>query len=380
MWYNPDMPTAAGPATPRTRDPERTRQAILDALLTALGEGDLSPSARRLARRAGVSERSIFVHFAFCDLMPPRSVITIDGTRAKEDDYMTESRPLNAVAEAFDEERPRLVAVAYRMLGSRADAEDAVQEAWLRLARQDPDAIENLAGWLTTVVGRVCIDVLRSRNSRSQTSYDDYLPKLVVVEDAEAGPEEEAVLAESVGLALMVVLETLKPTERLAFVLHDMFAVPFDEIGQVVGTSTDAAKMLAWRARRKVQDTPRPTDERQQQRAVVDAFLAAARDGDFEGLLRVLDPEVTWRVHTAHGQVVRQGASSVADKLKQTSQAKATARRVLVNGEPGLGVWDLDGRLRGVMACTVVDRRIVAMESVIDPARLAAIDLPAVPQ
>ncbi len=178
----------------------------------------------------------------------------------------------------------------------------------------------------------------------------------------------------------MVVLETLKPAERLAFVLHDMFAVPFDEIGQVVGTSTDAAKMLAWRARRKVQDTPRPTAERRQQRAVVDAFLAAAREGDFEGLLRVLDPEVTWRVHTARGSVVRQGASSVADKLKQARRAKFTARRVLVNGEPGVGVWDLDGRVRGVMACTVIDGRIVAMESVIDPARLAAIDLPAVPE
>ncbi|MFW6598976.1 sigma-70 family RNA polymerase sigma factor [Propionibacteriaceae bacterium Y2011] len=293
---------------------------------------------------------------------------------------MIEAGPPDALAEAFDEHRARLVAVAYRMLGSRADAEDAVQEAWLRLARQDPDSIENLTGWLTTVVGRVCIDALRSRNIRPETSYDEHLPELVVAEDAEAGPEDEAVLAESVGLALMVVLETLKPAERLAFVLHDMFAVPFDEIGQVVGTSTDAAKMLAWRARRKVQDTPRPTTERRQQRAVVDAFLAAARDGDFEGLLGVLDPEVTWRVHSARGSVVRQGASSLADKLKQARRVKFTARRVLVNGEPGVGVWDLEGRVRGVMACTVIDGRIVAMESVIDPARLAAIDLPAVPE
>jgi RNA polymerase sigma-70 factor (ECF subfamily) len=292
---------------------------------------------------------------------------------------MTGSGLPEAVADAFDEQRGRLVAVAYRMLGSRADAEDAVQEVWLRLARQDPDSITNVAGWLTTVVGRVCIDVLRSRHARPESSYDEHLPELVAAEDTGVGPEEEAVLAESVGLALMVVLETLKPAERLAFVLHDMFAVPFDEVGQVVGTSTDAAKMLAWRARRKVQDTPRPSAERRQQRAVVDAFLAAAREGDFEGLLRVLDPEVTWRVHTAHGPVVRQGASSVADKLMQTRRAKVTARRVLVNGEPGIGVWDLDGRVRGVMACTVIDGRIVAMESVIDPARLAAIDLPAVP-
>ena len=190
------------------------------------------------------------------------------------------------------------MAVAYRMLGSRADAEDAVQEAWLRLARQDAAAIDNLAGWLTTVVGRVCIDVLRSRKARPEASYDDQLPELVVTEDGGGAPEDDAVLAESVGLALLVVLDTLGPAERLAFVLHDMFAVPFEEIGQIIGKSPDATKMLASRARRKVQGTQRPTDERQQQRAVVDAFLAAARGGDFEGLLRVLDPDVTWRSHT----------------------------------------------------------------------------------
>jgi RNA polymerase sigma-70 factor (ECF subfamily) len=177
------------------------------------------------------------------------------------------------------------------MLGSRADAEDAVQEAWLRLARQDAAAIDNLAGWLTTVVGRVCIDVLRSRKARPERSHDDRLPELIVTEDGGGAPEDDALLAESVGLALLVVLDTLRPTERLAFVLHDMFAVPFEEIGQIIGRSTDATKMLASRARRKVQDTHRPTDERQQQRAVVDAFLAAARDGDFAGLLQVLDPD-----------------------------------------------------------------------------------------
>ncbi len=238
---------------------------------------------------------------------------------------MTESGSDEALAEASEEQRGRLVAVAYRMLGSRADAEDAVQEAWLRLARHDAAAIDNLGGWLTTVVGRVCIDVLRSRNARSEASYDERLPELVVTEDVGGAPEDEALLAESVGLALLVVLDTLRPAERLAFVLHDMFAVPFEEIGQIIGRSTDAAKMLASRARRKVQDTPRPTDERQHQRAVVDAFLAAA------------------------------------------------------HGEPGVVVWDRNGKPVSVMACTVIDDRIVEILSVQDPERLAAMDLPARP-
>jgi RNA polymerase sigma factor (sigma-70 family) len=292
---------------------------------------------------------------------------------------MTESGPDEALAEAFEEQRGRLVAVAYRMLGSRADAEDAVQEAWLRLARHDAAAIDNLGGWLTTVVGRVCIDVLRSRNARSEASYDERLPELVVTEDGGGAPEDEALLAESVGLALLVVLDTLRPAERLAFVLHDMFAVPFEEIGQIIGRSTDAAKMLASRARRKVQDTPRPTDERQQQRAVVDAFLAAARKGDFDGLLRVLDPDVTWRSYTARGVVIRLGAAEVATRAQRGARATVTARPVLVNGEPGVVVWDRDGRPVSVMACTVVDDRIVEILSIQDPERLAAMDLPARP-
>lgn len=292
---------------------------------------------------------------------------------------MTESGPDEALAEAFEEQRGRLVAVAYRMLGSRADAEDAVQEAWLRLARHDAAAIDNLGGWLTTVVGRVCIDVLRSRNARSEASYDERLPELVVTEDGGGAPEDEALLAESVGLALLVVLDTLRPAERLAFVLHDMFAVPFEEIGQIVGRSADAAKMLASRARRKVQDTPRPTDERQQQRAVVDAFLAAARSGDFEGLLRVLDPDVTWRSYTARGVVIRMGAAEVADRARRGARATVTGRPVLVNGEPGVVVWDRNGKPVSVMACTVIDDRIVEILSVQDPERLAAMDLPARP-
>jgi RNA polymerase sigma factor (sigma-70 family) len=312
-------------------------------------------------------------------LGPTRPVVTYDGTSLWEVNNMTGSVPEEAVAEAFVEQRGRLVAVAYRMLGSREDAEDAVQEAWLRLARQDAATIVNLAGWLNTVVGRVCIDMLRSRKTRPDVSYEDRLPELEVARDDGGGPEDEAVLAESVGLALLVVLDTLRPAERLAFVLHDMFSVPFEEIGQIIGRSTDASKMLASRARRKVQGTHRSTDDPQQQRAVVDAFLAAARDGDFEGLLRVLDPDVMWRTHTAHGVVVKLGATEVAIAAQRGARAKATAQRVLVNGEPGIVAWGEKGKPLGVMACTVVDGRIVELLSVTDPKRLAAMDLPGRP-
>lgn len=287
--------------------------------------------------------------------------------------------PDEALAGAFEEQRGRLVAVAYRMLGSRADAEDAVQEAWLRLARQDAAAIDNLAGWLTTVVGRVCIDVLRSRKARPEATYDDALPELLVTEDVGGAPEDDALLAESVGLALLVVLGTLRPSERLAFVLHDMFAVPFEEIGQIIGRSTDASKMLASRARRKVQDTPRPTEERHQRRAVIDAFLAAARDGDFEGLLRLLDPDVRWRSYSARGVVVRLGAAEVVGRVRIGARAAVTVRPALVNGEAGMVAWGPNGKLLGVMACTVADGRIVEILSVSDPARLASMDLPAHP-
>ena len=289
---------------------------------------------------------------------------------------MTGADPEEAVAEAFVAQRERLVSVAYRMLGSRADAEDAVQESWLRLARQDAATIDNLAGWLTTVVGRVCLDMLRSRKAKPEASYDDRLPDLVVSEDIDGSPEEDALLADSIGMALLVVLDTLGPAERLAFVLHDMFAVPFEEIGQIIGRSTDATKMLASRARRKVQGPHRSTDTREQQRAVVDAFLAAARSGDFEGLLRVLDPDVMWRLHTARGLVVRLGATEVASRARHGSHAKISARRMLVNGEPGIVAWDAGGKLRSVMACTVVDGRMVEIESVTDPERLAALHLP----
>ncbi|HZU56174.1 MAG TPA: sigma-70 family RNA polymerase sigma factor, partial [Actinocrinis sp.] len=221
---------------------------------------------------------------------------------------MSDTGPTDPVAEMFEAQRDRLRAVAYRMLGSHADAEDVVQEAWLRLSSQDAASIHNLAGWLTTVVGRISLDVLRSRQARPEAPYDDALSELVVTLEDDHALEGDAVIAESVGLALLVVLESLGPSERLAFVLHDLFAVPFDEIGQILGKSTAAAKMLASRARRKVQRIERPTGVGRQQREVVQAFLAAARRGDFEELLRILDPEVKLTVDTPSGVVVTLGA------------------------------------------------------------------------
>jgi len=266
------------------------------------------------------------------------------------------------------------------MLGSRADAEDAVQEAWIRLARQDEASIDNLAGWLTTVVGRVCIDVLRSRKTRSELSYEDRLPELVVAVDGGAAPEDDAMLAESVGLALLVVLDSLTPTERLAFVLHDMFAVPFAEIGEIIGRSTDATKMLASRARRKVQGTPQPQEEPRRQRAVVDAFLAAARNGDFEGLVTLLDPNVTWRTYHPKGVLTTVGAAEVAEPVIRGARSMTSALPVRVNGEPGFVAWGANGKVLGLVACTVVEGRIVELVTVSDRKRLDAMDLPPRPE
>jgi RNA polymerase sigma factor (sigma-70 family) len=284
-----------------------------------------------------------------------------------------------AVAQAFEAQRERLVAVAYRMLGSRADAEDAVQEAWLRLARQETAAIDNLAGWLTTVVGRVCIDILRSRKARPEAP-SDQLPELLVAADTGDTPEDNALLTDSVGLAMMVVLDTLRPAERLAFVLHDMFAVPFQDIAPILGRSPDATKMLVHRARRKVQDRPRASEEPKRQRAVVDAFIAASRAGDFDGLLRVLDPDVTWRAYNARGVIVRRGATEVAARAQRGVKAQVSTVPVSVNGEPGfVVVSDRTGKPLGVMACTVADGRIIEMVSVTDAERLASMDLPRPP-
>jgi RNA polymerase sigma-70 factor (ECF subfamily) len=289
---------------------------------------------------------------------------------------MSDTSPTDLVAEAFETQRDRLRAVAYRMLGSHADAEDVVQEAWLRLSRQDTATIHNLAGWLTTVVGRISLDVLRSRQAHPEAPYDDRLPELIVTVDDGPAPEDDVALADSVGLALLVVLESLGPGERLAFVLHDLFAVPFEEIGQILGKSTDATKMLASRARRKVQVTERPTVVGREQREVVQAFLAAARHGDFEGLLRVLDPEVRLTVDTPDGVVVTLGATKVAAGAQLSAGAAARGRAVLVNGLPGIVSWREDGAPLSVIAFTVVDGRIAGIAAVTDPARLASMDLP----
>ncbi|WP_371779815.1 sigma-70 family RNA polymerase sigma factor [Streptosporangium subroseum] len=289
---------------------------------------------------------------------------------------MSDTSPTDLVAEAFEAQRDRLRAVAYRMLGSHADAEDVVQEAWLRLSRQDTETIRNFAGWLTTVVGRISLDVLRSRQAHPEASYDDRLSELVVTVDDGPAPEDDVVLADSVGLALLVVLESLGPGERLAFVLHDLFAVPFDEIGQILGKSTDATKMLASRARRKVRATERPTVTGREQRQVVQAYLAAARRGDFEGLLRVLDPEVKLTVDTPDGVVVILGATEVAAGARLSAGAAARKRALLVNGLPGIVSWREDGTLLSVIAFTVVDDRIAGITVVTNPARLASMNLP----
>lgn len=289
---------------------------------------------------------------------------------------MSDTTPADVLAEAFAVQRERLRAVAYRVLGSYADADDVVQEAWLRLARQDAATIGNLAGWLTTVVGRISLDVLRSRQVRPEASLDERLPELVVTFDDGGAPEDDVALADSVAVALLVVLDSLGPGERLAFVLHDMFAVPFEEIGQILGRSGDAAKMMASRARRKVRAAERPAGARREQRAVVRAFLKAARFGDFEGLLQVLDPEVRLSDDTGEGVVVTLGATQVAAGVRMPSEAGARGRAVLVNGGPGFMAWREDGSALSLLAFTVAGGRIVEISVVSDPAKLASIDLP----
>ncbi|MEV6445740.1 sigma-70 family RNA polymerase sigma factor [Amycolatopsis sp. NPDC051716] len=277
----------------------------------------------------------------------------------------------DTLAETFEAQRDRLRAVAHRVLGSHADAEDVVQEAWLRLSRQDAASIENLEGWLTTVVGRISLDVLRARKSRPEAPYDE----IIVTVDDGASPDEDAELADSVGLALLVVLESLSPSERLAFVLHDLFAVPFEEIGRILGKSTAAAKMLASRARRKVRTPSPPAGS--SRREVVQAFLTAARDGDFEQLLRVLDPQVRLTVDTPDGLVVVLGATNVATGAR--FGAAGGGRRVLVGGLPGVVAWREDGTPLSVVAFTVVDGRITNIAAVADPVKLASMDLPEPP-
>jgi RNA polymerase sigma factor (sigma-70 family) len=276
------------------------------------------------------------------------------------------------LAQRFEADRAHLRAVAYRMLGSLSDADDAVQEAWLRLQRSDVDGVANLTGWLTTVVGRVCLDMLRSRASRREEPLDVHLPDPVIVADDGGDPEHEALLADSVGLALLVVLETLSPAERLAFVLHDLFGVPFDEVGRLVGRSTDAAKMMASRARRRVRgEAPTPDADPGRQRAVVDAFLAASRSGDFDALVALLDPDVLLRADTGRGAVAVRGAAKVAGRALLFAKFNtADIERVLVNGTAGLLSRE-NGRPSGLLAVTVVNGLIVEIDVLADRERLA---------
>jgi RNA polymerase sigma factor (sigma-70 family) len=276
----------------------------------------------------------------------------------------------------FEEHRPRLRAVAYRMLGSLSDAEDAVQESWLRVSRADPGGIENVAGWLTTVVSRVCLNLLRARAGRREQSLETHVPDPIVRREGESNPEQDAVLADSVGLALLVVLETLDPAERLAFVLHDTFAVPFDEVAPIVGRTPAAARQLASRARRRVRgaSTERPDRDRRRQREVVDAFLAAARDGDFDALLAVLDPDVVLRsdgggVGPTH--IVRGARNVAGGAVAYSAHAQpGTIQPVLVNGAAGVAVFDLHGEPVSLLAFTVARGRIVEINILADRERL----------
>jgi RNA polymerase sigma factor (sigma-70 family) len=285
------------------------------------------------------------------------------------------------LAQRFDDHRSHLRAVAYRMLGSSSEADDALQETWLRLSRSDAREIANLGGWLTTVVGRVCLDMLRSRRSRREEPLGEphgvRLPEPIVSRAEGGDPEQEALLSDSVGLALLVVLETLSPAERLAFVLHDMFSVPFEEIAPIVGRSPTAARQLASRARRRVQGAAASPDTNlTRQREVVDAFLAAARGGDFEALLAVLDPDVVLRADSGAAPAVAsrevRGAAAVA-KSAAKGRARA-ARPALVNGEVGVVVAPR-GRLLMVLGFTISDGKIVEIDAIGDPEQLSQLDL-----
>jgi RNA polymerase sigma factor (sigma-70 family) len=282
------------------------------------------------------------------------------------------------LAERFQEHRPRLRAVAYRMLGSTSEADDAVQEAWIRLSRSNVGEIDNLEAWLVTAVGRVALNMLRSRRTRREESLDAHLPDPIVDRADGIDPEHEALLADSVGLALLVVLETLTPAERLAYVLHDMFSVPFDEIGAILDRLPDAARQLASRGRRRIRgaDTTPDADPAAQQE-VVEAFLAAARDGDFDALVAVLDPDIVVREDTGSGTLVEvRGAENVARRAMAASQLGLVARPARINGAAGW-VSRLDGDVYAIGALTLQNGRITAMDILLDPARLARLDLTA---
>ncbi len=283
------------------------------------------------------------------------------------------------LAQRFEANRTHLRAVAYRMLGSLSEADDAVQEAWIRLSRTDTSDVDNLSGWLTTVVGRVCLNMLRARRMRREAPLDTHVPDPIVSPEDGMDPEHEALLGDSLGLALLAVLDALTPAERLAFVLHDVFAMPFDEIAPIVGRSSAAARQLASRARRRVQGAPVPDTDLDGQWAVVDAFLAASREGDFARLLAVLDPDVVLR---SDGGAARpdlitavRGAEAVATRAMSFRRFAETATRVLVNGIPGGVAWAPDGHPFAVLSLTVAGGRLVSIDVLADPDRLSRLDL-----
>ena len=280
------------------------------------------------------------------------------------------------LAERFEENRSHLQGVAFRMLGTKTEADDAVQEAWLRLSRSDTSDVENLTGWLTTVVARICLDMLRSRSSRREEPLERAVYEPVVSDAAAADPEGQAVLGDSVGLALLVVLGALTPSERVAFVLHDMFGVPFDEVGAIVGRTPTAARQLASRARRRVQgaDAAAEADVRRR-REIVDAFLAASRGGDFEALLTLLDPDVMLRADSAGVRIGAPaelaGAAAVAGMFSGRARA---ARTALLDGVPGL-VWQQAGTTRTIFGFTIADGKITGIEMIADSSRISECDV-----
>jgi RNA polymerase sigma-70 factor (ECF subfamily) len=281
------------------------------------------------------------------------------------------------LASRFDRHRPQLRAVAYRILGSVSEAEDAVQEAWLRLRRTDAEQLDSLERWLTTVVARICLNMLRSRRTRGEQPLDSFLPEPIIANPpVGTDPEHEALLADSVGIALQVVLDTLSPAERLAFVLHDMFTVPFDEIAAMLQRSPQATRQLASRARRRVQGkAPAPDPDLTRQRTVVDAYFAAARDGDLEALVAVLDPDVVLRAHRRDGDPIElHGADRVAQGAMAARRFAPYVRPALVNGAAGVVAFDGE-RPFAVLAFTVVADRAVAIDVFNDPELVAKLDI-----
>ena len=284
------------------------------------------------------------------------------------------------LAEKFEENRAHLRGIAYRMLGTLNEADDAVQEAWLRLSRCDADAIQNLAGWLTTVVSRVCLDMLRSRTSRREEALDLHSAEPVAIRHGQRDPEQETLLADSIGAALLIVLDRLDPAERLAFVLHDMFALPFDEVASIVGRSPEAARQLASRARRRVQGGAAvPQANVMEQRRVVDAFLDALRRGDFEGLVAVLDPDVVVRVDEAAARPgapreIRGARNWAKGAIAFSRQLTGSVQPMLVNGEVGL-VWTPGRHVFRVLRFSFADGKIATVDIVADPSRLREFDL-----